>query len=79
MLYNSCMRHIHECEGAHFEVDYFLEEKVPTICSVRVLGRDYKPTGPNLMEMFNKMVFMLKPDEGAWMMSEIATELVPSQ
>lgn len=46
------MNHIFEHAGVMLDVDY-IPGNPPTFQSVKVLGADYKPTGPNLLPMLH--------------------------
>ena len=67
-------------EGVLFEVQYDLPPPVedgPLINSVRVLGSDYAPVGPNLVFLFDKMFYLIKQDEGTKFLSMVSDQLVP--
>ena len=49
---------LHEYMGVILSVDSAPtspEQPLPTLTSVRVLGADYKPCGPNLVEMLDQL------------------------
>jgi hypothetical protein len=49
---------LHEYMGVILSVDSAhgtKEDPLPTLTSVRVLGADYKPCGPNLVEMLDQL------------------------
>jgi hypothetical protein len=49
---------LHEYMGVILSVDSTQgtpEDPMPTLTSVRVLGADYKPCGPNLVEMLDQL------------------------
>lgn len=57
---------MHEFAGAILSVDSLPatpDSPYPTLTSVRVLGADYKPCGPNLVEMLDLMVMPTMLDQ----------------
>lgn len=73
------MRHITEHEGALFEVQYSPAPQPlgPLFESVHLLGRDYLPIGPNLLQVFDKCYLETKPGEASKFLSLVADELAP--
>jgi len=68
-------KHVHENEGVLFEVWYdFHEDGTHRFHSVQVLGPDYKPIGPNLAPMLDKMAVVMGA-EGTMFLSAVAEEL----
>lgn len=56
---------MHEFAGTILSVDSdpaTTDSPLPTLTSVRVLGADYKPCGPNLVEFLDRMVMPTKLD-----------------
>lgn len=66
-----------EREGVLLEVEYIdpTHADGPDICSVRVLDDHYRPTGPNLALMFDKLFMIVGKGEGEHFLSGVATEL----
>lgn len=67
-------------DGVLFEVQYDLPEPVqagPLINSVRVLGQDYAPVGPNLVYLFDKMFMLISQEEGTKFLSMVSDQLAP--
>lgn len=51
------MHHIFEHSGVMLSVDYE-QGSPPLFRSVRVLGADYKPTGPDLLPLLHSVAFV---------------------
>lgn len=51
------MNHIFEHAGVMLDVTY-QQGDPPTFQSVRVLGADYQPTGPNLLPLLHDMAIL---------------------
>jgi hypothetical protein len=63
---------IHSFGGVMFEVEHHPateSDPLPVIVSMRVLGTDYKATGPELAQLFDELVVPIKVGR--------RTELVP--
>lgn len=70
--------HIYEYKGVHFRVTYVLiEDNVPEFDSVYMLDANYRPVGPNLVEMFGDIVVMTNysPMEAEPFLSTIVKEI----
>ena len=71
------MNHIFEREGIMFDVQYRRgPDGVPSFGAIRVLGADYRPTGPDLTSMLTGMLLWSMPGkEVDHVLSHIAGEL----
>lgn len=71
------MNHIFEREGILLDVQYRRDlDGVPSFGQIRVLGEDYKPTGPDLAPMLHGMLLWSHPGiEVDHVLSHIAGEL----
>lgn len=68
--------HLYEFAGITLHVDYAMDpDDLPNIQSVRVLGADYQPCGPDLCDLLVRLVFMHSPTHGEAMMSVIVGDL----
>ncbi len=68
-------------EGVLFEVQYEPDPAPtaevpigPKILSVLLLGPDYRPVGPNLVFLFDKMFFLVSQAEGTKFLSMVADQ-----
>lgn len=71
------MRHVYQHDGALFEVTYAPAPQPlgPQFESVHLLGRDYRPTGPNLLELFDKCYLETAAGEATKFLSLVTQEL----
>ncbi len=71
------MTHIYERSGIMYSVDYDPPDETGhyTVNSVRVLGADYKPTGPDLLPAFKDLLVMESPTSLVVFLDEIAESL----
>lgn len=69
-------KHIFEHKGVLLECFYSVQtDGQPLFSSVRVLGADYKPTGPDLCPLLHDLVVMVNEEEGTAFLSTIVSEL----
>lgn len=61
-------------DGVLFEVEYTSTQPI-TLNSVRVLGQDYAPTGPNLIFLFDRMFMLISQEEGTKFLSLVTDQL----
>jgi hypothetical protein len=70
------VQHIFERGGVMLDVQYELDpSRVPTFKSIRVLGSDYKPTGPDLTLFLEDLVAVVGKGEGEHVLSIVAGEV----
>ena len=66
--------HIYERAGVLLSIDYLPGEE-PTFNSVRVLDADYRPTGPELRDLFHELFVLTGPSDGSHLLSLVAEDL----
>lgn len=57
------MRHIFDHQGVHYDVRYQPGDP-PTFESVRLLGANYQPTGPELLLSLHDLAILSRDEEG---------------
>lgn len=70
------MNHIFERSGVMFDVQYIEDtDGVPVFKSVRALGNDYKPEGPNMVQFFDDTLVLVGVAEALPLLAMISEEL----
>lgn len=70
------MKHIVEHEGVLLELTYEVgSDDLPEFQEIRALGEDYKPTGPNLLPVFDSSLVLVSPGNADHLMNILAKEL----
>lgn len=68
--------YLYERDGVTLHVEYTVEpDGVLKFESIRVLGSDYQPCGPELLEFMHPLVLMYQPTVGEPLLSVIVGEI----
>lgn len=60
------IRYVHDAGcGVFLQVTYHTEDDAPTVTDIRVLDGDYRPTGPDLTEFLNRLVYISASKDGS--------------